>query len=118
MGEKTRKAGRAAALALMMTMTGCAGLGAKKADSEVLTARCNEQATWFTTDGTGQNIGIFICFGERNKLLYVARVMPAPPSTPVDGNAAEQQVLNGLIQKQLAEEKAERERKAAAESAQ
>lgn len=81
MGDKTTKATRGAALALLLTLTGCAGLGAKKSDDAPITARCNEQPQWTTTDEKGQAIGIYVCFGERSQLLYVARVLPpAPPA--------------------------------------
>jgi hypothetical protein len=75
MGEKTTKAMKGAALALLMTLTGCAGLGAKK---KPVAARCNEQPQWTTTDERGYPIGIYVCFGEENQLLYAIRVLPPP----------------------------------------
>jgi len=68
----------AAVLAVAVSLTGCAGLGAKK---KPVAARCNEQPQWTTTDERGYPIGIYVCFGEENQLLYAIRILP-PPAAP------------------------------------
>jgi hypothetical protein len=64
-------------------LAACAG-APKKADT---TARCNEAPQWITKDAAGNAVGIFVCFGEENRLLYTARVLqptpPAPAAAPL-----------------------------------
>ena len=52
--------------------TGCAGARPQTK------ARCNQAPQWTTVSAEGQHIGVFVCFGEENHLLYVARQIPAP----------------------------------------
>jgi hypothetical protein len=65
-------------VAAITLLAACAG-APKKADA---TARCNEAPQWVTKDAAGNSIGIFVCFGEENRLLYTARVLPPPPPAP------------------------------------
>ncbi len=64
---------------LIAILAACAGIETK---DPVIKARCNEQPQWRTKDEKGQDLGIFICFGENSKLLYVVRVLPPAAPAP------------------------------------
>lgn len=66
----------AAAVIVLATLAGCAGPQKKE---PVQNARCNEQPQWVTKDEKGNDLGIYICFGENSRLLYVVRVLPPVP---------------------------------------
>jgi hypothetical protein len=68
-------------------LSACAGLQQRE---KPIVARCNEQVQWTTKDDAGNAVGIFVCFGEHNQLLYVVRQLPpAPPElTPEQRRAA------------------------------
>lgn len=69
-----------AAFVLAVSLAACASARAKKPAS--LLARCNEEPQWITQNVEGQRVGIFICFGEENKLLYTTQVLPPLPPEP------------------------------------
>lgn len=69
--------------AAVSLLTACAGAHPKPE----ATARCNEAPQWVTKDAAGNAIGIFVCFGEENRLLYTARVLPPPPPAPAPASA-------------------------------
>lgn len=70
---------KAACLAVLAFLAACAGPQKKE---PVQNARCNEQPQWVTKDASGKDLGIYICFGENSRLLYVVRVLPPPPPAP------------------------------------
>ena len=75
MRHKTFAYLKAAVLFVAVAFTAaCAGAPVKP-----VTARCNEQPQWLTKDPQGHDVGIYVCFGEENRLLYSARVLPPPP---------------------------------------
>lgn len=69
-----------ALLAAAVALT--AGCAHAPAAPKPLTARCNDTPQWATKDDAGRDVGIFVCFGEENRLLYVARLLPPAPPVP------------------------------------
>lgn len=63
-------------VAAIALLAACAGAPAKKPDA---TAKCNDTPQWVTKDAAGNAVGIYICFGDDNRLLYSARFLPTPP---------------------------------------
>lgn len=68
-----------ALISLIVLAAVCAFSGCKSAP---LKARCNEQPQWFTADQQGRKVGIYVCFGEENQMLYSMRLMPPAPPIP------------------------------------
>lgn len=79
-----------AALLMVTTLAGCTATAAKsrkaQADKDV---RCIEQPQWTIPDEQGKRIGVFVCFGPDNRLLYAARVLPPEPTLEQKLAAAE-----------------------------
>ena len=59
---------------------GCAGPQPKQEDPQQ--ARCNVTPQWNTKDKNGNHVGIYVCFGEKNQLLYSAKIISAPLPKP------------------------------------
>lgn len=64
-------------------LAACADAQPKKtAAAPALTARCNIDPQWRTEDDHGQKLGIYVCFGDENRLLYEVRVLPPAAAVP------------------------------------
>ena len=71
---------RFAILIALAALIGCAGPRLKKEVPQQ--ARCNVTPQWNTKDENGNHVGIYVCFGEKNQLLYSARIISAPLPKP------------------------------------
>lgn len=72
-----------AVLILTIAMSACAGATPKPPQApEPIQARCNDKPQWATKDIEGRDVGIYVCFGAENRLLYSVRLissdLPAP----------------------------------------
>ena len=90
---------KTALIAAILTMTACAGAPRKPAAPAPLTARCNEQAQWTTKNEAGQDIGIFVCFGEESRLLYQVRILPPAPAAPAKAVAVKSYTRKAAVKK-------------------
>lgn len=75
------------AVVLIVAFAGCAGPRRKPTTAAAppapIKARCLEKPQWTTKDEQGNDIGIYVCFGDESKLLYTARIIPpAPKANP------------------------------------
>lgn len=67
-------------------LSACAHAPAQPAPASKV-AMCNESPAWITTDPkNGHRVGIFICFGEDNHLLYATRELPNPAPAPASAS--------------------------------
>lgn len=85
------------AVLITAALAGCAGAPAKKPSP--LKARCNEDPQWVTQTEVGERLGIFICFGEENRLLYTTKVLA--PLAPVKALAKPQPSIKKPAAKKL-----------------
>lgn len=92
LGRKTTMKTALLALAASCALTsGCAAAPPKKAPAVTAATPCQNVPQWTVSGPDGAPLGIFICFGADNQLLYQVRPLPpapAPAAAPVAPAAA------------------------------
>ncbi|MDD5301528.1 MAG: hypothetical protein PHS14_00350 [Elusimicrobia bacterium] len=68
----------AALLVVLVLTTACATTQPQPAAR----AQCNAVPQWTTQDAQGRPVGIYVCFGPEQRLLYTVRLLPPAPATP------------------------------------
>lgn len=98
----TKNAALLAVLAVSLAACSVKNDDAPKTTAEPeIKARCNELPQWTTKDEKGQDIAIYVCFGEKAQLLYTMRVIPKvdPVAQQLAAAKAEAEALRAELQK-------------------